>query len=396
MIQADNQLNNGLFSMLSGLLQSTPQLVDQPIEFADKLAAALAASDDQTELIQSLQDWMPAVLGDEVDADASLTDGQAMAPEFYERLRELLAASRFRQQPDDGQIMPPAMSGQPYPEVAPGAHLAGVATQPASDLLAKSARQARAAELTTATASTESPRLKSLSEAVSNQLHARGQDEPRSFEAGQNRFSELLSARSDAALKNEAPAALRSLLESAGANREPRALESPTAAAITGAVAESQRPLASGGEAPRLPVAAGQPQFANALGEQVRVMVSRGVGKAVIRLDPPHLGSLEIRMRTEGEHTKVQFIAQTPAAREALEQALPRLRELFSDQGQKIEASVSERDERNGQQQAGNQGEGEAQAPADPKYRLADTEAESEEGRDNDTTLRSGLLDAYA
>lgn len=399
MIQPDNQLNNGLISMLSGLLQNAPQLVDQPGEFADRLAAALAASEDETDLIQSLQAWMPEVLGDEADDTSILPEDQAMAAQFYEHLRELLAASRFRQQAEDGEIMPLAKTAQLHSaaSVELGTHSAGPASHSSGDVLAQAARQANAAEPSRLATLPEAPRLNSLSEALSGQLQARGKDESRSFEAGQNRFSELLNARSDAGLKNEVPAALRSLLlESAGANREPRAPESPTAAAITGAVSESQRPLANGGEAPRLPVAPGQPQFANALGEQIRVMVSRGVGQAVIRLDPPHLGSLEIRMRTEGEHTKVQFIAQTPAAREALEQALPRLRELFSDQGQKIEASVSERDERAGQQNAGKQGDGEAEAPPDPKYRLADSEAESDGGESHDSAMRSGLLDAYA
>ncbi|GLP94969.1 flagellar hook-length control protein FliK [Paraferrimonas sedimenticola] len=66
---------------------------------------------------------------------------------------------------------------------------------------------------------------------------------------------------------------------------------------------------------------------------QIQAMIRHGQQHAEIRLDPAELGSLQIRIQMQGEQAQVQFMAAQPHARELLESALPRLRELMQQQG---------------------------------------------------------------
>ncbi|HHQ13406.1 MAG TPA: hypothetical protein ENK16_00105, partial [Chromatiales bacterium] len=82
--------------------------------------------------------------------------------------------------------------------------------------------------------------------------------------------------------------------------------------------------------------------FARGLSEQISVMNNDGVQAARIKLHPEHLGPLEIRVQIKDDTAQVWFHAQHGQTRDALEQAMPRLRELFTDQGmQLLQSDVS-------------------------------------------------------
>jgi len=81
-----------------------------------------------------------------------------------------------------------------------------------------------------------------------------------------------------------------------------------------------------------------QPQLNNAawarvMSSRVVWMAREGVQQAELRLNPAHLGPVEVRLSMQNEQTSVTFIASNAAARDALEQALPRLRESFIENG---------------------------------------------------------------
>ena len=81
-----------------------------------------------------------------------------------------------------------------------------------------------------------------------------------------------------------------------------------------------------------LPVA--QPAvFAERLEQHIAVMLSQGAQHARIAVSPPALGPVEARVMVIGDEANVQLIATHAATREALEDALPRLRSLFADRG---------------------------------------------------------------
>jgi flagellar hook-length control protein FliK len=82
-----------------------------------------------------------------------------------------------------------------------------------------------------------------------------------------------------------------------------------------------------------LPVAPGQPRFGEEVIQRIQVMVEGGVSQARLRLNPPELGSLEIRIALTEDRATVHFAASHAAARDALEAGLPRLRELLEAAG---------------------------------------------------------------
>lgn len=69
------------------------------------------------------------------------------------------------------------------------------------------------------------------------------------------------------------------------------------------------------------------------LGQRLLMMAESGVEVARLRLNPAHLGPLEIHVNVEDERAQVWFGASHGATRDALEAALPRLREMFAAQG---------------------------------------------------------------
>lgn len=85
------------------------------------------------------------------------------------------------------------------------------------------------------------------------------------------------------------------------------------------------------------------------LAEKVRWMVNSRNQSAEIRLDPPDLGGVNIRVNMNGDSAQVSFNVQSNAAKEALDQALPRLREMLQEQG--IELGQSNVQQDNQQQQ---------------------------------------------
>lgn len=91
-----------------------------------------------------------------------------------------------------------------------------------------------------------------------------------------------------------------------------------------------------------LSAAPGSPAWTEELGERLTWMAHRGVDSASLRLSPEHLGPLEIRISVQDGQTSVWFGASHPETRAALEQSLPRLRELLAAQGMTLaDASVS-------------------------------------------------------
>jgi flagellar hook-length control protein FliK len=94
-----------------------------------------------------------------------------------------------------------------------------------------------------------------------------------------------------------------------------------------------------------LPVPVGDPRWANALGERVLLMAGREQHVAELRLSPPNLGPLEVRLSLQQDQASVAFVAQHAAVRDALEQAIPRLREMLAQQDvQLVQVDVSQRE----------------------------------------------------
>lgn len=89
---------------------------------------------------------------------------------------------------------------------------------------------------------------------------------------------------------------------------------------------------------------------ADEMAERVQMMMSKNLKNIDIRLDPPELGRMHIRMNMHGDGTSVQFTVSNMQARDALEQSMPRLREMLAQQGVQL-ADTSVQQQNSGQQQ---------------------------------------------
>jgi flagellar hook-length control protein FliK len=77
----------------------------------------------------------------------------------------------------------------------------------------------------------------------------------------------------------------------------------------------------------------GTPAWSDELGGQLTWMAVNGRETATLRLSPENMGPLEIKLSVQDGEAKVWFGATNADTRSALEQSLPRLRELFASQG---------------------------------------------------------------
>jgi len=93
----------------------------------------------------------------------------------------------------------------------------------------------------------------------------------------------------------------------------------------------------------------------NQLAEKVRWMVNARNPSAEIRLDPPDLGGMQIKVNLSGDTAQVNFNVQSLAAKEMLDQAAPRLRDMLAQQGIELGQSSVQQDS---QQQGGQTGDG--------------------------------------
>lgn len=76
-----------------------------------------------------------------------------------------------------------------------------------------------------------------------------------------------------------------------------------------------------------------QGDWDQALGERIQWMVNRKMQGAQIRLNPAQLGPMEVRIQVQNDQASIQFSSAHSMVREALEAALPRLRDMFDASG---------------------------------------------------------------
>ncbi len=82
-----------------------------------------------------------------------------------------------------------------------------------------------------------------------------------------------------------------------------------------------------------IPETFGKADWGQGMGKQILWMVNQGISRAEIRLNPANLGPLEVRIDMENDQVNVAFSSRHADVREAVEQALPRLREMLEEKG---------------------------------------------------------------
>lgn len=82
-----------------------------------------------------------------------------------------------------------------------------------------------------------------------------------------------------------------------------------------------------------IPETVGKSDWGQGMGKQILWMVNQNISRAEIKLNPAHLGPLEVRIDMDNDQVNVAFSSRHADVREAVEQALPRLREMLEEKG---------------------------------------------------------------
>ena len=132
-----------------------------------------------------------------------------------------------------------------------------------------------------------------------------------------------------------------------------------------------------------IPTKVSSPDWGSALAGRISLLVNQGINSARIQLTPPELGPIEVRVNLNNEQASVQFISHSASVREALEQAMPRLREMLESSGFSLaEGHVGE--ESHQRSQSGSGGE----ESVDSSQQASDSHLQQ--------SIQIGLIDDYA
>ncbi len=128
-----------------------------------------------------------------------------------------------------------------------------------------------------------------------------------------------------------------------------------------------------------------------AASQRILWMAGQNISTAELRLDPPELGSLSVRLRIQGDQASLSFTSPHAHVREVLDQQMPRLREMLAENGIELgQADVSD------QSLAKGSGEGDS---ADSQGGSAGEDIDPENQQDGvlaQTSMSLSLVDYYA
>lgn len=99
-------------------------------------------------------------------------------------------------------------------------------------------------------------------------------------------------------------------------------------------------------------------QFGETIGTQLTYMANEKISHAHIKVSPHDMGTIEVSLKLDGDRVHADFSSPQADVRQALEQSLPKLRELLGQQGfQLAQADVGHRQQQQAQS-SGSQGFG--------------------------------------
>lgn len=208
-------------------------------------------------------------------------------------------------------------------ESSPWAFMAGLpvampssedASPPIEDGLAPTEGETKAMDLGSLLGSTTKPAPQAASETTAPM--ALPDFDAQSEAADSTAFAELLGAKTDSERQEVSPSTS----------------EDPPFFNLSTPLADPSARMLRGQPAAALQQPVGQGAWKQELGEQMLWMTDHKLSVAELKLNPAHLGPMEVSIQYDQEGASVRFSAQNQAVREAIEAAVPKLREMFSSQ----------------------------------------------------------------
>jgi flagellar hook-length control protein FliK len=138
-----------------------------------------------------------------------------------------------------------------------------------------------------------------------------------------------------------------------------------------------------------------QKGWSNEVGQRVMWMVNSDLQQAQLQLNPKHLGPMEVKITmTSDQQINVSFLTHSSHVKEALDQALPRMREVFDQGGLNLNDVTVQQESRN---QNREQHHTSGQSPSEDS-RLVDNVPEDANMAQifQSQTVSSNIVDFYA
>jgi flagellar hook-length control protein FliK len=156
-----------------------------------------------------------------------------------------------------------------------------------------------------------------------------------------------VTGQDGAAARQEAPAAAADPLVDPGQLTTARAREAVPAEAparelqvsapLAAPVQQASQAMANAahgaGAGDKIAARVGTPGWDNQVGQKIVWMVAGKEQSASLTLNPPDMGPMQVVLSVTNDHASVTFSSATPEVRQALEDAMPKLREMMSESG---------------------------------------------------------------
>jgi flagellar hook-length control protein FliK len=136
----------------------------------------------------------------------------------------------------------------------------------------------------------------------------------------------------------------------------------------------------------------GQSGWSEAMSERVVWASNQRIQTATLQLDPPELGSLQVKLHITNDQVSVTFSSPHASVRDSVEQSMPRLKEMLEEQGLSLgDSSVNDQSASSSDRDGSNQ---KSVAKDDGDY--GSSRDGSEEVSDIENKSSVSLVDYYA
>lgn len=162
--------------------------------------------------------------------------------------------------------------------------------------------------------------------------------------------------------------------------------QAPTLTAVAQAL-----PVTAPGSLDELPIS--HEAWPAAMSHRVLWAIGEGIQKVELSVSPQDMGPINVHIRVENDKADIRFTAAHAQTRDVIESSIPKLRDMFSQQGLNLSQaqvfSQNSHDTRGRQPDANDN-------PASPNTRNGDTGEAQELELARPMTIRRGLVDDYA
>jgi len=376
---ADKLLVGNEKALTQALNQAAEQAIAQ--QSVDKGATKPQSSEELLALLKQLEQQVSAQKSKGENSELSLAE-QKKLQQFTAELRQLLAGQN--NDTDKSQVLSKEQAAKAEQLLAEIRQLlkgrTGHSEKAAEPI--KVAEQSKGTEPVITATNAKSGKEKA--EAGDTAIKGSDSKQPASKAEGLANAVDVDTKLPDSAQQNQV---FRNNTDALADANAARAIQGQMVSTTQGTVAANESGQTNTLQALQRPLDLQQTEASQKLQERINIMMSRNIQRADIRLDPPELGSVQIRVNMSGEQASVQFQVQSAQAKDAIETAMPRLREMLEQQGIDLADTQVGEQSKEGERTAGGQG-GSAEESED-------WAVEGEIALDEGRVLADGQVDFY-